>query len=66
MAEKSKKFWENIWRQSSGHKKDAKRLQGLRSEVNVKKKTGEDRYYHRKLEKRFLVGYQIESHQVQS
>ena len=37
VAEESKQFWENIWSQSADHKKDAKWLQGLRSEVNVKK-----------------------------
>ena len=48
--EASKQFWGNIWKQSADHKKDAKWLQDLRSEVNVKK-TGEDRHYHRKFEK---------------
>ena len=37
MAEESKQFWRNIWSQSADHKKDAKWLQDLRSEVNVKK-----------------------------
>ena len=37
VAEESKQFWENIWSQSADHKKDAKWLQDLRSEVNVKK-----------------------------
>ena len=36
MAIESKQFWENIWSQSADHKKDAKWLQDLRSEVNVK------------------------------
>ena len=36
MAEESKQFWRNIWSQSADHKKDAKWLQDLRSEVNVK------------------------------
>ena len=36
VAEESKQFWENIWSQSADHK-DAKWLQHLRSEVNVKK-----------------------------
>ena len=36
MAEESKQFWENIWSQSADHK-DAKWLQDLGSEVNVKK-----------------------------
>ena len=37
VPEKSKQFWENTWSQSADHKKDAKWLQDLRSEVNVKK-----------------------------
>ena len=37
VAEESKQFWENIRSQSADHKKDAKWLQDLRSEVNVKK-----------------------------
>ena len=37
VAEESKQFWGNIWSQSTDHKKDAKWLQDLRSEVNVKK-----------------------------
>ena len=37
MAEESKQFWRNIWSQSADHKKDAKWLQDLQSEVNVKK-----------------------------
>ena len=37
VAEESKQFWGNIWSQSAGHKKDAKWLKDLRSEVNVKK-----------------------------
>ena len=49
-AEESKQFWGNIWSQSADHKKDAKWLKNLQSEVNVKK-TGEDRYYHTKFEK---------------
>ena len=36
MTEQSKQFWGNIWSQSADHKKDAKWLQDLRSEVNVK------------------------------
>ena len=36
MAEEWKQFWGNIWSQSADHK-DAKWLQDLRSEVNVKK-----------------------------
>ena len=50
MVEEFKQFWGNIWSQSADHKKDAKWLQKLRSEVNVKK-TGQDRYYNRKFEK---------------
>ena len=37
VAEESEQFWGNIWSQSADHKKDAKWLQDLRSEVNVKK-----------------------------
>ena len=37
VAEQSKQFSENIWSQSANHKKDAKWLLDLRSEVNVKK-----------------------------
>ena len=37
VAQESKQFWGNIWSQSADHKKDAKWLQDLRSEVNVKK-----------------------------
>ena len=37
VAQESKQFWGNIWSQSANHKKDAKWLQDLRSEVNVKK-----------------------------
>ena len=37
VAEESKQFWGKIRCQSADHKKDAKWLQGLRSEVNVKK-----------------------------
>ena len=50
MVEEQKHFWRNIWSQSAGNKKDAKCLKDLQSKVNVKK-TGEDRYYHRKCEK---------------
>ena len=42
--------WGNIWSQYVDHKKDAKWLQDSRSKGDVKK-TGEDRYYHRKFEK---------------
>ena len=37
VAKESKQFWTNKWSQSADHKKDAKWLQDLRSEVNVKK-----------------------------
>ena len=37
VAEESKQFWKNFWSQSADHKKDAKWLQDLQSEVNVKK-----------------------------
>ena len=37
VAEESKQFWGSIRSQSADHKKDAKWLQDLRSEVNVKK-----------------------------
>ena len=37
VAEESKQFWGNIQSQSVDHKKDAKWLQDLQSEVNVKK-----------------------------
>ena len=37
MAEESKKFLGNIWSQSANYKKDAKWLEDLRSDVNVKK-----------------------------
>ena len=36
VAEYSTQLWGNIWSQSADHKKDAKWLQDLRSEVNVK------------------------------
>ena len=45
VAEESKQFCGNIWSQFPDHKKDAKWLQDLRSEVNVKKQ--EKIYYHR-------------------
>ena len=37
MTEESKQFWGNIWSQSANHKKDAKWLQELQSQVNIKK-----------------------------
>ena len=36
VTEVSKQFWGNIWSQSANHKKDAKWLQELQSQVNVK------------------------------
>ena len=37
MSEESKRFGGNIWSKSADHKNDAKWLQDLRTEVNVKK-----------------------------
>ena len=37
VTEELKQFWGNIWSQSADYKKDAKWLQDLRSEDNVKK-----------------------------
>ena len=37
VTEESKQVWGNIWSQSADHKKYAKWLQDLRSEVNLKK-----------------------------
>ena len=37
VAAESKQFWGNIWSQSADQRKDAKWLQDLRSEVNIKK-----------------------------
>ena len=37
VAEESNQFWENIWSQSADHKNNAKWLQDLPNEVNVKK-----------------------------
>ena len=42
MAKESKQFWGNIWSQSADHKKNAKWLQDLLSEVNVKKQEKKD------------------------
>ena len=42
VAGESKKFWGNIWSQSADHKNEAKWLQDLRSEVNVKKQEKKD------------------------
>ena len=42
VAKESKQFWGKIWSQSADHKKDAKWLQDLRSEVNVKKQKKTD------------------------
>ena len=65
MVEESKQFWGNIWNQSADHKKDAKWLQNLRSEVNVKKQETID-ITTRSFKKIGLVGCQIGSHQVQT
>ena len=37
VAKELNQFWGNTWSQSADHKKDAKWLQNLRSEVNIKK-----------------------------
>ena len=37
MAKESKRFWGNIWSQSADHKQNAKWLQDLQREVNVKR-----------------------------
>ena len=50
VAEESKQFWGNIWNQSADHKKDAKLLRDLRSEVNVKKQENIN-IIHKKFEK---------------
>ena len=42
MAEESKQFWGNICSQPADHKKDAKWLQDLQSELNVKKQEQTD------------------------
>ena len=42
VAEELKQFWGKIWSQFADHKKDAKWLQDLRSEVNVKKREKTD------------------------
>ena len=42
VAEESKQFWGNIWYQSANHKKDAKRLQDLPKEIDVKKQEKAD------------------------
>ena len=42
VPEESKQFWGNIWSQSADHKKDAKWLKDLPSEVNVKKQEKTD------------------------
>ena len=63
VAEESKQFWGNIWSQSADHK-DAKWLQDLRSEVNVKKQEKID--ITTESLKKILVGCQIGSHKVQT
>ena len=67
MPEESNQFWGNIWSQSADHKKDAKWLQDLRSEVNVKKQKKKD-ITTGSLKKilGYLVGCQIGSHHVQT
>ena len=62
IIEESKQFWGNIWSQSANHKKGAKWLNDLRSEVNVKKQEKIDITTGRI----YLVGCQIGSHQVQT
>ena len=64
MAEESKKFWGNIWSQSEDHKKDAKWIQDLRNEVNVKKQ--EKIYITTGSLKKILGMMQIGSHQFQT
>ena len=64
VAEESKKFWRNIWSQSANHKKDAKWLQDLRIEVNVKKQEKID--ITTGSLKKYIVGCQIGRHQVQT
>ena len=39
VAEESKQFWGSIWSPSADHKKDAKWLQDLQIEVNVKNRS---------------------------
>ena len=63
MAKESKQFWGNIWSQSADHKKDAKWLQDLRSEVNVKKQKKID-ITTRSLKK--ILVRMIGSHHVQT
>ena len=64
MAEELKQFWGNIWSQSADHKKDAKWLQDLPSEVNVKKQEKID--ITTGSLKKILGMMQIGSHQVQT
>ena len=64
VAEESKQLWGSIWSQSAGQKKDAKWLQDLRREVNVKKQEKID--IPQEVWKRYLIGCQIGNHQVQT
>ena len=62
VAKEWKQFWGNIWSQSADHKKDAKWLQDLQNQVNVKKQEKID-ITTGSLKK--ILG-RIESHQVQT
>ena len=64
MAEESKQFGGNIWSQTADHKKNAKWLQDMRNEFNVKKQEKMD--ITTGSLKRYLVGCQIGNHQVQT
>ena len=64
VAEESKQFWANTWSQSADHKKDAKWLQGLQSELNVKKQEKIDVITGSL--KKILDRMPIGSHQVQT
>ena len=65
MTEKSKQFWGNIWSQSADHKKDAKWLEDLRSELNVEKQEKMD-ITTGSLKKILFLECQIGSHQIQT
>ena len=64
VTEESKQFRGNIWSRSADHKKDARWLQDLQSEVNVKNRRRQ--ILPQEVSKRYLVGCQIGSHQVQT
>ena len=67
VTEESKQFWGNIWSQSADHKKEAKWLQDLRTEVIVKKQEKIDiTTGSLKKIKRYLVGCQIRNHKFQT